>query len=101
MNRILETQKSLEKRFRGFLYSLDPERTVTLRELLTNSGQARERLQSPWLQKDILEEGLQSVEQYFNKQERKGAIEGYSGLPLIFLQRPDTVEAVELLGLQL
>ena len=49
LDRVLEQQYQLERRYRGFLSSLDSSRTTTLRALVENPSRARERLAAEWL----------------------------------------------------
>ncbi|MBM75724.1 MAG: hypothetical protein CMK59_10015 [Proteobacteria bacterium] len=63
---LLEEQKSLELRFEDFHRSLDQSRTVTLRQLFTESNPLI-RLNAPWINIELLKKRLTSMCSFFER----------------------------------
>ncbi|HLD40519.1 MAG TPA: hypothetical protein VJB13_05275 [Candidatus Nanoarchaeia archaeon] len=92
LDRVLEQQYQLERRYRGFLSSLDSSRTTTLRALVENPSRARERLAAEWLDHSRLLHRLEATAKFFNGVADHERIPGYKGIPLIFLQATNPAE---------
>jgi hypothetical protein len=62
----LENQRRLERRFRSFLYSLDPTRTVTLRQLIVEPASAQTLLAAPWLDEELIAARLAKTTEFLD-----------------------------------
>lgn len=66
LDELLAVQGDLEHTYADFLSSLDQERTVTLRQLLTEPD-AIARLQAPWINREIVLERFEALGRFLTK----------------------------------
>ncbi len=94
----LSLLRGRERRFRGFLRSLDARRTATLAELLEDPDHALARIRAPWLDRDIFRNRIVSTARFFTKifpkddPRRNQDARGYAGTPLSFFQASPSEE---------
>lgn len=91
----MQVQQSLERQYRGFLYSLDPERTITLRGLIRDPERGKRLLDASWIDCDDLVAYLKSGERFLEGIAETEEVEGlgrYKGAQLMFLQRVSSEE---------
>lgn len=62
---LLATQRRLERRFRGFLSSLDGNRTATIREIIEQPRRALTRIKAQWCNVDMLVCRLTAMTRFF------------------------------------
>lgn len=92
LDSLIRQQRCAERRHRGFLHSLDPQRTVTLRELLFEPEAARRHLRAPWIQVDRLASRLAAMARFFDEMLIHERVPGWINMPLVFLQTTDARE---------
>ena len=86
---LIEQQYRSERKFRGFLSSLDSSRIVTLRKLVLEPKMALDRLNAQWLDHSRFVTRLNSMCEFLNDVADHERIPGYSKMGLIFFQRTD------------
>lgn len=82
---LIDCQQALEDRYANFLASLDPSRTVTLRQLLT-SREPPEKLQADWLRPSVFTSRMAALGNFIDALPRKNGIVGWNDVPLVFFQ---------------
>ena len=92
LERLLEKQYDLERKYRGFLSSLDRTRIATLREVLTEPNRQRAQLHAEWIDSDLFMERFTSTAEFLDRVVPHERIPGYAGIPLVFLQRVEQEE---------
>lgn len=86
MESLLEVLDKHETLQRPFLERLDPGRTATLHDLLTDPDTAKQQLRAPWIVPERLQACCASAITYLDSIQDASRVRGYAHIPTLFFQ---------------